>query len=59
MDSPCVNVCVIDEATGFCQGCRRTLAEIATWSSIAPAERRAIMARLPDRTKPREGKLDE
>jgi len=30
--SPCVNVCQMDEMTGLCRGCFRTLEEIAGWS---------------------------
>ena len=29
--SPCRAVCKMDEATGFCVGCLRTLGEIAAW----------------------------
>ncbi|MFQ6332544.1 DUF1289 domain-containing protein [Methylophilus sp. 3sh_L] len=29
--SPCVGVCSMDEVTGFCQGCFRTLEEIRQW----------------------------
>lgn len=29
--SPCVGVCSMDEATGFCQGCFRTIDEIRQW----------------------------
>jgi predicted Fe-S protein YdhL (DUF1289 family) len=43
MESPCTNVCVIDPGTGLCQGCGRTLEEIAAWTSLSPAERRRIM----------------
>ncbi len=49
IDSPCVKVCVIHPATGLCLGCARTLDEIAAWSRLAPAQRRAIMAELPAR----------
>lgn len=31
IESPCIGVCTIDEATGFCQGCFRTLEEIQGW----------------------------
>jgi predicted Fe-S protein YdhL (DUF1289 family) len=51
LDTPCVNICVLDEATGTCMGCGRTLAEIAEWAAISDAERRAIMAALPARMK--------
>lgn len=49
MDSPCVDVCVIDTRSELCAGCGRTLAEIAAWSTFTPAERRRIMALLPER----------
>jgi predicted Fe-S protein YdhL (DUF1289 family) len=47
--SPCVKVCVIDAASGLCAGCGRSLAEIAAWTRLSDAERRAIMAALPER----------
>lgn len=31
IQSPCVGVCSMDEATGFCQGCFRTIEEIRQW----------------------------
>lgn len=47
--SPCVNICRIDAATGWCMGCRRTASEIAAWTRISDAERQAILDRLPRR----------
>ncbi len=47
--SPCVNVCVIERATGWCTGCGRTLDEIAGWGMASPGEKRAVLARLPER----------
>lgn len=52
IESPCTNVCAIDEASGLCRGCGRTGSEIASWTSISSDERRAIMAELPDRLTP-------
>ena len=49
VETPCVNVCVVDPETGFCIGCGRTRAEIAGWLSISPAKRRSIMEALPER----------
>ena len=49
METPCVNICLLDEASGTCIGCGRTLAEIAQWATMSDAERRAIMAVLPAR----------
>jgi predicted Fe-S protein YdhL (DUF1289 family) len=48
--SPCTSVCRIDAATGWCLGCRRTLAEIADWPMLSPREKREVLARLPDRS---------
>ena len=55
MISPCVKLCAIDPDSGFCIGCGRTLPEIGNWTRYTNAERRAIMATLPDRlaTQPR------
>lgn len=47
--SPCVQVCVIDPASGLCLGCFRTLEEIAQWSRLSSAARTAIMAELDSR----------
>ncbi len=47
--SPCINVCRMDAASGYCEGCRRTLEEIACWSVYSPAEKRAVLAQLPAR----------
>jgi predicted Fe-S protein YdhL (DUF1289 family) len=47
-----VQVCAVDGQTGFCLGCRRTLAEIAGWSRLSDEERATIMAALPQRPDP-------
>lgn len=47
--SPCVDVCRMDAASGYCEGCKRSLEEIACWSAYDAAERRAVLARLPAR----------
>ena len=47
--SPCVNICAIDPATGWCTGCGRTLNEIAGWGAAGPAQRRTMLADLPGR----------
>ncbi len=51
--SPCNNVCRIDSRTGWCEGCRRTAAEITRWPLASEAEQRAILAELPAREAPR------
>jgi predicted Fe-S protein YdhL (DUF1289 family) len=47
--SPCINVCRIDDATGWCEGCQRTLDEIAAWSMLDNAEKLAVWRALRDR----------
>jgi uncharacterized protein len=42
--SPCINVCKMDEQTGLCSGCLRTIDEIARWSSIDDSRRLGILA---------------
>ena len=50
--SPCIDVCRIDKSSGYCEGCRRSLEEIACWSVYSPAEKRAVLAQLPTRKEP-------
>lgn len=47
--SPCINVCQISAETGFCQGCYRTLDEIAGWWDMVPDEQRQLLAELEKR----------
>jgi uncharacterized protein len=49
LETPCINICLLDEATGTCLGCGRTLAEIASWAQMSDVERCAVMAALPAR----------
>ena len=49
IQSPCINVCVIDAGTALCAGCGRTLDEIARWAAMTDAERQRIMRELPAR----------
>jgi predicted Fe-S protein YdhL (DUF1289 family) len=41
--SPCIGVCRLDEATGLCIGCARTLGEIARWPDASDAQKRRIL----------------
>lgn len=47
--SPCVGVCVINPQTQLCEGCFRTLDEIANWWDYAPEQKRTVLAELDDR----------
>lgn len=47
--SPCVGICKLDDATGYCLGCARTGDEIGRWSGMGEAQRDAVWAKLPSR----------
>jgi uncharacterized protein len=47
--TPCISVCQVDAATGFCIGCGRTAAEISLWTAMTEPDRLALMAMLPNR----------
>ena len=50
--SPCTGVCRIEPTTGWCEGCMRTLREIADWPMLRVSEKRAILAELANRPIP-------
>ena len=47
--SPCIDVCRMNPETGFCDGCFRTIDEIAAWASCDDDEKRAVLARAGSR----------
>jgi len=49
IETPCINVCVVDPASRLCRGCGRTLDEIGRWIAMSDAERSRVMAELPRR----------
>lgn len=49
--SPCISVCRMDAASGWCEGCFRTLDEIAAWGLAPEAQRRAVWQAIVERAK--------
>ena len=49
VQSPCINVCRMDAKSGLCEGCARSLDEIAAWSVMDDAEKQAVWDALPQR----------
>ena len=47
--SPCVGVCRMHGLTGWCEGCLRTIDEIAMWSQMSDGEKQAVWKQLPRR----------
>jgi uncharacterized protein len=50
--SPCTKICVLDKATGWCTGCRRSADEIARWPAMTDAERRSLLGAIAQRPVP-------
>jgi len=49
IQSPCINICKMDAASGLCAGCYRTLDEITRWSRVDDAARANILAAVARR----------
>jgi uncharacterized protein len=47
--SPCISVCRIDAANGLCEGCQRTIDEIARWGSMDRDERLHVWQLIAER----------
>jgi len=47
--SPCISVCRMNAASGLCEGCLRTLDEIAAWSTLDDPARRAVWVHIGER----------
>ena len=46
--TPCTGVCRLD-TRGLCEGCLRTIDEIAAWAGLADADKLVIWDRLGER----------
>jgi len=53
--SPCIGICRIDPHTGLCEGCLRTLDEIAMWGTLDDDARRDIWNAIRRRAADGEG----
>ena len=49
VESPCTRECRVDQVSGYCIGCLRTLREISYWASYTPAEQRRVMTFIETR----------
>jgi len=56
--SPCINICRMDAATGWCEGCLRTLDEIALWSALDDDDKRQVWRDLALRRAARPQRLE-
>ena len=44
--SPCISVCRMDDRTGLCLGCFRTIDEIVAWGRQGDRERRVVWQQI-------------
>lgn len=47
--SPCIGTCRMDQRSGLCEGCLRTLDEIAAWGQASDPHKLAILAQVAKR----------
>ncbi|MFZ6820658.1 DUF1289 domain-containing protein [Undibacterium sp. Ji22W] len=47
--SPCVKLCKIDNESGLCSGCLRTIAEITIWSKANRETKLQIWKKIDER----------
>ena len=41
--SPCIGVCSMDDSTGLCQGCYRTMDEIQQWWDLDNTQKQVVI----------------
>jgi len=49
VQSPCINLCRMDQVRGHCEGCYRTLEEIAQWAGADDERRQQILRQVAQR----------
>ncbi len=47
--SPCTSVCILDPESELCRGCYRTMEEIASWLTMDPEARLAVLEQVAAR----------
>lgn len=47
--SPCNKVCRINPETQYCEGCKRTLKEIASWTQLSDEEKKLVLKEIEKR----------
>ena len=44
--SPCIGICTLDQPSGLCIGCKRTIDEIGRWAMMDDEKRRGVINQL-------------
>ena len=46
IDSPCIDICTIDQDSGECIGCGRTVEEVRNWTNFDNLKKKQILENL-------------
>jgi len=49
IESPCIGVCSMNDDTGFCHGCYRTIDEIRAWWDMSVEQQKELLQTLEQR----------
>jgi predicted Fe-S protein YdhL (DUF1289 family) len=49
IESPCEKICILDQPSGLCRGCGRSLIEIERWAVYSVAVGASVLDQLPKR----------
>ena len=49
IESPCIGVCSMNDDTGFCHGCYRTIDEIRAWWDLSVEQQKELLQTLEQR----------
>lgn len=49
VESPCIGVCSMNDETGFCHGCYRTIDEIRAWWDMSVEQQKNLLQTLEQR----------
>jgi uncharacterized protein len=49
VESPCLGICTMNEKTGFCLGCYRTIDEIREWDTMSNEDKQKTVDALEQR----------
>jgi predicted Fe-S protein YdhL (DUF1289 family) len=56
-ETPCEKICILDQPSGLCRGCGRSLTEIERWTAYSDVERTRVMAELSARLATLNGRM--
>jgi uncharacterized protein len=49
VQSPCIGVCSMNDSTGCCHGCYRTIEEIQNWWDLDNQQKQAVVLEAAER----------